>query len=72
MLYDVITGYLGMLRGHPTVKDNEPLIQAVGGVMQGTNRLHQIVNSMLDVTRLENQVLKPHLEPTPIARNNFV
>jgi signal transduction histidine kinase/DNA-binding LacI/PurR family transcriptional regulator len=63
----VIKGYLGMLRGHPTVKDNEPLIQAVDGVMQGTNRLHQIVNSMLDVTRLENQVLKPHLEPTPIA-----
>ena len=63
----VIKGYLGMLRGHPTMQDNEPLILAVDGVMQGTNRLHQIVNSMLDVTRLENQVLKPHLEPTPIA-----
>ena len=43
------------------------MVQAVDGVMQGTNRLHQIVNSMLDVTRLENQVLKPHLESTPIA-----
>jgi signal transduction histidine kinase len=63
----VIKGYLGMLRGHPVLKDNEALVQAVDGVMQGTNRLHQIVNSMLDVTRLENQVIKPHLEPTPIA-----
>jgi signal transduction histidine kinase len=63
----VIKGYLGMLRGHPTMQDNEPLLQAVDGVMQGTNRLHQIVNSMLDVTRLENQVLRPQLEPTPIA-----
>jgi signal transduction histidine kinase/DNA-binding LacI/PurR family transcriptional regulator len=63
----VIKGYLGMLRGHPTLKDNEALSQAVDGVMQGTNRLHQIVNSMLDVARLENQVIKPHLEPTPIA-----
>ena len=63
----VIKGYLGMLRGHPTMQDNESMILAVDGVMQGTNRLHQIVNSMLDVTRLENQVLKPHLEPTPIA-----
>jgi signal transduction histidine kinase len=63
----VIKGYLGMLKGHSTLKENEALVQAVDGVMQGTNRLHQIVNSMLDVARLENQVLKPHLEPTPIA-----
>jgi len=63
----VIKGYLGMLRGHSAIKDNDVLIQAVDGVMQGTNRLHQIVNSMLDVARLENQVIKPHLEPTPIA-----
>jgi signal transduction histidine kinase len=63
----VIKGYLGMLRGHPTTQENEPMLQAVDGVMQGTNRLHQIVNSMLDVARLENQVLKPHLEPMPIA-----
>jgi signal transduction histidine kinase len=40
---------------------------AVDGVMQGTNRLHQIVNSMLDVARLENQVLTPHTEPLSIA-----
>jgi signal transduction histidine kinase len=63
----VIKGYLGMLKGHSTLQENEALVQAVDGVMQGTNRLHQIVNSMLDVARLENQVLKPHLEPTPIA-----
>ena len=32
------------------------------GVIQGTDRLHQNVNSMLDVARLESQVLTPHLE----------
>ncbi|MGD8402411.1 MAG: substrate-binding domain-containing protein [Anaerolineales bacterium] len=63
----VMKGYLGMLRGHQAIKDNESLIMAVDGVMQGTNRLHQIVNSMLDVTRLENQVLTPHLEQLSIA-----
>ena len=63
----VIKGYLGMLRGHPVMKDNEALLQAVDGVMQGTNRLHQIVNSMLDVARLESQVIEPHLELTPVA-----
>jgi signal transduction histidine kinase len=56
-----------MLRGHQAIKDNEPLIMAVDGVMQGTNRLHQIVNSMLDVARLENQVLTPHMEQLSIA-----
>jgi signal transduction histidine kinase len=37
------------------------------GVLQGTDRLHQIVNSMLDVARLENQVLSPHLETISIG-----
>ena len=63
----VIKGYLGMLRGHAAIKDNEALIIAVDGVMQGTDRLHQIVNSMLDVARLENQVLTPHVEKISIA-----
>ena len=63
----VIKGYLGMLRGHAAIKDNESLVMAIDGVMQGTNRLHQIVNSMLDVARLENQVLTPHLERLSIA-----
>jgi signal transduction histidine kinase len=35
--------------------------------MQGADRLHQIVNSMLDVARLENEVLSPHLESLPLA-----
>ena len=63
----VIKGYLGMFQSDKTVQENPMLIQAVDGVMQGTDRLHQIVNSMLDVVRLENQVLKPHIETIPIA-----
>jgi DNA-binding LacI/PurR family transcriptional regulator/signal transduction histidine kinase len=58
----VIKGYVGMLKGSPAIQDNSTLVQAMEGVMQGADRLHQIVNSMLDVARLENQVLSPHLE----------
>ena len=58
----VIKGYLGMIRTAPAVQQNPTLQQVTEGVIQGTNRLHQIVNSMLDVARLENQVLAPHLE----------
>jgi DNA-binding LacI/PurR family transcriptional regulator len=58
----VIKGYVGMLKGSPAIIDHPVLEQALDGVMQGTDRLHQIVNSMLDVVRLENQVIRPHLE----------
>lgn len=63
----VIKGYLGMFQSDRTVQENPVLIQAVDGVMQGTDRLHQIVNSMLDVARLENQVLKPRMNLISIA-----
>jgi len=58
----VIKGYMGMIKGSPALRDNSMLIQAMDGVIQGTDRLHQIVNSMLDVARLESEVLTPHLE----------
>jgi signal transduction histidine kinase/DNA-binding LacI/PurR family transcriptional regulator len=58
----VIKGYMGMIKSAPAVQSNPALVQAMDGVLQGTDRLHQIVNSMLDVARLENQVLSPHLE----------
>jgi DNA-binding LacI/PurR family transcriptional regulator/signal transduction histidine kinase len=63
----VIKGYLGMLNAEPAIATNETLMKAVEGVLQGTNRLHQIVNSMLDVARLENQVVLPHIEPVDIG-----
>jgi DNA-binding LacI/PurR family transcriptional regulator/signal transduction histidine kinase len=57
----VIKGYMGMIKSSPAVQNDPPLMLAMDGVLQGTDRLHQIVNSMLDVARLENQVLTPHL-----------
>ena len=63
----VIKGYMGMLKGSPAMKENSSFMQAMDGVLQGTDRLHQVVNSMLDVARLENQVLTPHLETLSIG-----
>jgi signal transduction histidine kinase len=67
----VIKGYLGMLKAEPSVETNVKLGQVVEGVLQGTNRLHQIVNSMLDAARLESQIVSPHIEAVtlgPIVR----
>ncbi len=63
----VIKGYLGMLQADGITENNPALAQAVEGVLQGTNRLHQIVNSMLDVARLDSQVLNPHVEPVSLG-----
>jgi signal transduction histidine kinase len=63
----VIKGYMGMVKAAPAVKNDASLVQVMDGVLQGTNRLHQIVNSMLDVARLENQVLTPHLESVALG-----
>jgi signal transduction histidine kinase/DNA-binding LacI/PurR family transcriptional regulator len=58
----VIKGYLGMLKSDKAIEDNSTLAQAIEGVLRGTNRLHQVVDSMLDVVRLDNQVITPHIE----------
>ncbi|MDX1378909.1 MAG: ATP-binding protein, partial [Anaerolineales bacterium] len=58
----VIKGYMGMIKAASAIQEDSALTQAMEGVIQGTERLHQVVNSMLDVARLENQVLSPHLE----------
>jgi DNA-binding LacI/PurR family transcriptional regulator/signal transduction histidine kinase len=63
----VIKGYLGMLKGDAGIQSNILLNQAVEGVVNGTNRLHQVVDSMLDVARLESQVITPHIEAVNIS-----
>jgi signal transduction histidine kinase len=56
-----------MLKADGVIQNNPALLQAIQGVMLGTNRLHQIVNSMLDVARLENQVINPHVEAVSLG-----
>ncbi|MEK6754050.1 MAG: substrate-binding domain-containing protein [Chloroflexota bacterium] len=63
----VIKGYLGMLKADALILNNPTLSQAIQGVLQGTNRLHQIVTSMLDVARLDSQVINPHIEAVSLG-----
>jgi DNA-binding LacI/PurR family transcriptional regulator/signal transduction histidine kinase len=63
----VMKGYLGMLKSNPAIQQNDGLVQAVEGVLKGTDRLHLIVNSMLDVARLEGQNITPHMETVIIG-----
>ena len=63
----VMKGYLGMLKSNPAILENDSLVVAVDGVLKGTDRLHQIVNSMLDVARLEGQTVEPRFETTIVG-----
>lgn len=63
----VVKGFLGMLQNDATVQANPMLSEALQGVQRGTNRLHQIVNSMLDMVRLESQVITPHFESVSLG-----
>ncbi|MCE7918065.1 MAG: GAF domain-containing protein [Chloroflexi bacterium CFX1] len=63
----VVKGFLGMLLNDATVQASPMLSEAIQGVQRGTNRLHQIVNSMLDVARLESQVITPHFESVSLG-----
>jgi signal transduction histidine kinase/DNA-binding LacI/PurR family transcriptional regulator len=63
----VVKGFLGMLKADPGIQNNAMLSEAIEGVTRGTNRLHQIVNSMLDVVRLESQVIMPHVESVSLG-----
>lgn len=61
----IMKGYLGMLQSNETVKATLLLSQALDGLLRGTDRLHEIINSMLDVARIDNQVL--NLKPEAVA-----
>lgn len=63
----VIKGFLGILQMDEAVKKSSMLSDAIDGVRRGTDRLHQIVNSMLDVVRLDNQVIVPHVESVSLG-----
>jgi signal transduction histidine kinase len=63
----VMKGYMGMMESDPNIKNNLYLTQSVTGVLKGIERLHEIVTSMLDVVRIESQILDLHTELTSIA-----
>ncbi|MCK6582220.1 MAG: GAF domain-containing sensor histidine kinase, partial [Anaerolineales bacterium] len=63
----VVKGFIGMLLNDATILANPALSEAIQGVQRGTNRLHQIVNSMLDMVRLESQVITPHFESVSLG-----
>jgi signal transduction histidine kinase len=63
----VMRGYMGMMETDPNIKNSHYLSQSVTGMVKGIERLHEIVNSMLDVARIDSQILDLHAELIAIA-----
>jgi signal transduction histidine kinase len=54
----LLRGYGQMLSEERTIKDSSPLTTMVNGILAGADRLHAIIDSMLDVAKIENRVLE--------------
>jgi signal transduction histidine kinase len=54
----VLKGYVNVLRSFSGTGMNTALDDVVQGIFKGTDRIHEIVNLMLDVTRIDAETLK--------------
>lgn len=54
----VLKGYVNLLRTLPGIKDNKAINDVVEGIVKGAQRMHEVVNMMLDVTRLDSETMK--------------
>jgi signal transduction histidine kinase len=64
----VLNGYVNLMRSLPEAQANPALIEVMEGILKGTNRMHKVVNMMLDLTRVGSESLKVASEPVPLNR----
>ena len=64
----VLKGYVNVLRSFPDIKTNAALDEVINGIIKGADRMHEVVNTMLDVTRIDSETLKLRASPVPLKR----
>jgi signal transduction histidine kinase len=64
----VLNGYVNMMRSFPETKTNHALGEVVQGILSGTNRIQEVLNTMLDVTRIASETWKVAFVPVPLKR----
>ncbi|MEK7809858.1 MAG: ATP-binding protein [Chloroflexota bacterium] len=62
----VLKGYVTVLRSFPEIKANTSLNEVIDGIHKGAERMHEVVNMMLDVTRIDSETLKLSVVPVPL------
>ena len=51
----VLKGYVDVMQSFPEVKGNEALVGVLAGIAKGADRMHEVVDMMLDVTRIDEE-----------------
>jgi signal transduction histidine kinase len=64
----VLNGYVKVLRSFPDIKTNAALGEVIDGIIKGSDRIHEVVNLMLDVTRIDAETLKVAAIPVPLKQ----
>lgn len=64
----VIKGYAQILEIKPAISEDDEVQELVSGLVQGVNRLDQIVGTMLDVVKIETEALEVGHEPTSLLK----
>ena len=62
----VLKGFVNVLRTFPETTANVALSEVTDGILQGANRMHEVVNMMLDLTRIGNESWKVASVPVPL------
>ena len=68
----VLIGYVEVLRSFPDIKTNTALREVIDGIIKGSDRIHEVVNLMLDVTRIDAEILKVSTVPLKRVINDLV
>jgi signal transduction histidine kinase len=68
----VMKGYLNVLKLDEGVKANAQLGEILAGLSRGTERLHEIVNAMLDVTRVDGDGPRARMASVPVPLKSVV
>lgn len=63
----VLRGYSQMLVDDPVIQANPYHTQLIVGIQSGAIRLHEIVDSMLDLAKIDSRALQLYPEPLSIA-----
>ena len=64
----VLNGYVNVLRTMKDINTNGSIGEVIEGILKGTDRIHEVVNLMLDVTRIGTETLKIANVPVPLKR----
>jgi len=62
----VLAGYANLLRSFPDIKANSAVSEVLDGITKGTERMSEVVNLMLDVTRIDSD-MKIASVPVPLT-----